>query len=384
MHKRIWAGLLGLAWAAGVAGQAVPSGTGLVAYWTLNDTNSTALDTAGAAPTNDGTYMGTTLPTTSSTVPQAFGLAHPPGNTASRVFTQGTSGQRVEVPNAADLNLTGDFTLAAWVRPTGAQTNQMGILEKWADNPGGINGSFLRLSSTMVPRISTGNGTTQVGLDSGGGPLTANVWSHVAFSFEAGSGTMRLYVNGGAPSMQTGAPVPTANTSVLHIGVDYGANRFNGNIDDVRIYSRRLDTAEIGVLANGLATPVISSLTPGPGTVDVAWAAVPNATSYLINQGPTTNGPWTPAGTSTTTSFTDFSVTNPNQYFYQVIAVSLIQSNPSASLGPVVPQSLVPRTKDHEEGLFDDNCACGSSIVRPLPLAALVLAVLPLLLRRRS
>ena len=380
MQKRIgWLGL-GLVWAGMVVGQAVPPSTGLVAYWTLNEpSGTTAADTAGSGTLNTGTYMGTTLPTTSASVPQPSGTAHPPGNTASRVFTQGTSGQRVEVAHAADITPTGSFSVAAWVNPAGAQTEHMGVVEKHSGGP--VSGFFLRLNPTMTPRIAVGNGTAQPELGAAG-PLTAGAWSHLAATYDAGTQTLRLYVNAGTPVSMTGVAPPAANTAALHIGADYGVNRFSGNIDDVRLYDRRLSDTEVAVLANGLATPVIGALVPGPGTVDVSWAAVPNATSYNVFQGPAANGPWTLVGSPTGTSFTDPTVTNPNQYFYQVVAVSLIESNPSTAMGPVVPQSLIPRTKDHEEGLQDGKCACGSTIAGPFPWAGL-LAVLPLLLRRR-
>lgn len=372
MRRRvIGLALLGLAGsAAGLSAQEVPPSTGLVAYWTLNDPgNPAALETSGSAPQNDGTYAGTALPTTSPLVPQAFGLAHPPGNTASRVFTQATNGQRVQVPHASDLAPTGSFSVAVWVRPAGAQTENQGVVEKH----GAGGGFFLRMSPTMVPRIAIANGSTTPELGAGAA-LAANVWSHLAATYDSGTQTLRLYVNGGAPVSSTGIAPPGANTAALHIGNDYGINRFAGNIDDVRLYNRPLGATEVAVLAGGLAAPVISSATPGPGLVDLAWGAVPNAMSYRVFQGPTASGPWTQVGTATGTTFTDTSVLNPNPYFYQVVAVSLIVSNPSASFGPVVPQSLIPRTNDHQEGFVDDNCACGSTIPGgPAPWAALAL-----------
>ena len=377
---RNWAmGLvLGLAGSTGLSAQEVPPGTGLVAYWTLNDAgNPTAVETSGSPPQNDGTYSGTALPTTSALVPQAFGLAHPPGNTASRVFTQATSGQRVQVPDASDLSPTGSFSVTAWVRPAGAQTEHQGVVEKHS----GGSGFFLRMSPTMVPRIAIANGSSTPELGAGAA-LTANAWSHLAATYDGGTQTLRLYVNGGAPAVATGIAPPAANTAALHIGNDYGVNRFAGNIDDVRLYSRPLSATEVTVLASGLATPVISSATPGPGMIDLAWGAVPNATSYRVFQGPTSTGPWTQVGTPTGTTFTDTTVLNPNPYFYQVVAVSVIVSNPSASFGPVVPQSLIPRTNDHEEGFVDDNCACGSTIPGgPAPWA--VLGLLLAFRRRR-
>ena len=69
---------------------------------------------------------------------------------------------------------------------------------------------------------------------------------------------------------------------------------------------------------------------------------------------------------------------------YAVTAVSVVESAPTAVVqGSSL--SLVPRTNDHTEGLFEDKCACGTSIPAGVPpglALALGLLGLFLLLRR--
>jgi hypothetical protein len=67
-----------------------------------------------------------------------------------------------------------------------------------------------------------------------------------------------------------------------------------------------------------------------------------------------------------------------------VTAVSVAESGTQTS-NSAVPILPVPRTEGHEEGLFDDNCACGSTISAPFAAVSIaLLAALALLGSRRS
>jgi hypothetical protein len=72
---------------------------------------------------------------------------------------------------------------------------------------------------------------------------------HVAATFDGSTAT--IYVNGQPDaSRNLGAVTIGSNTSALHIGALLGgSNRFNGAIDDLRLYSRVLRAAEIASLA---------------------------------------------------------------------------------------------------------------------------------------
>jgi len=74
--------------------------------------------------------------------------------------------------------------------------------------------------------------------------LPINTWPHLAATYDGA--TMRLYVNGVQVSSraQTGAIVTSTNP--LQIGGDsiYG-QYFTGRIDEVRVYNRALNVAQI-------------------------------------------------------------------------------------------------------------------------------------------
>jgi hypothetical protein len=83
------------------------------------------------------------------------------------------------------------------------------------------------------------------------GALLANKWYHIAAMFDDTSDKYALYVNGAlyASGTQTFTPQTSAT---LSFGTRTGSTEYyNGTLDDVRIYNRRLSLAEIADEYNG-------------------------------------------------------------------------------------------------------------------------------------
>jgi uncharacterized protein (TIGR03382 family) len=342
-----------------------------------NDQSGNNLD--GALQT--GTQFSTTVP------------AVPTGNPASlEIPNAATSPGRVVVNHDPSLAITGAFTLAAWIRPTANTANQMGIIEKW-DYPSSINGYFLRLHRAAGPPVyhyagfSVGSGTGQYGIGEYNTAVPLNQWTHLAAVYD-GNGGMTLYRNGNPVATGT-APVgqrPGASTAPLHVGSDYGGNRFQGQLDEVRVFNIALSAPQIGVLVNGMAAPTLTSLvSPAGFTLVVTWTSVPGATSYTILRG-TAAGALSPLATvgPLETSYTDTTVAYPTRYYYAVVANGIMSSGRSNELNEV-PIPDLPRFNDHEEGFKDRNCGCGTAAAPGSGLAALaVSAALAWLLARRA
>jgi hypothetical protein len=368
-------------------GLAVPN---LVSYWPLDETSGTAaVDAAGA---NDGTHMGNTLPTISATVAPV-----PVGNQRSVLFDATIVNQRIEVPDNNTLDITGPLTLACWARVTANTVNQMGLIEHWSGTDGTINGYFLRLgyrldAGTMTdqqePKFAIGNGTTQPEAVAMGTYVPLNTWFHIAGVFDGTN--LQVYLD--AASLATtaaGGVSPTIAASPLHLGVDYGANRLNGHIDDPRIYNRALSTNEINVLMTGQPPVTGFGAVAGPGSATLNWtepAAVANVTVTYTIQRSTDNLNWTTITTGLpygTTSYVAGGLVPGQNYYFRIFVITVMESVP-ASAGPVVPTVRVP--SDNDEGLWGDKCSCGSSIpVAPGALfgAAAIASILLLALRRR-
>ncbi|HKA00766.1 MAG TPA: LamG-like jellyroll fold domain-containing protein, partial [Candidatus Solibacter sp.] len=159
----------------------------------------------------------------------------------------------VVIPRDDAMNVgIGDFTVSAWVHPKQLRTAGIVALgaSSWAqgwylDMPD--NKGALRIE-TAGPENQP-NGT----VSSPAGVIRANSWQHVAAVVRRGGDETRLYVNGypvekgriGAANLDN----PRMN---LHLGRIPGAQPFQGELDEVRIYHRALSEAEIqGLLQPG-------------------------------------------------------------------------------------------------------------------------------------
>jgi hypothetical protein len=143
---------------------------------------------------------------------------------------------------------TGNFSVAAWIRPT--QLRQGGIVclgrYSWThgwyfDMPN--NQGVLRIETVSPGNKSNGTVASRPGV------IRVNTWQHVAAVVRRGTNKTNLYVNGYLVANGTVAPTNLDNPTVkLHLGRIEGSKLFKGAIDDVRIYRRALDISEIKAL----------------------------------------------------------------------------------------------------------------------------------------
>lgn len=386
MRTAIWGFLLaGLVGGLASSGSASPhrafqAVSNLEAYWPFEEsTGITANDLSGNGHT--GTHSGGVMIDAVNFAPQ------PNFNNLRSITVDGSTGG-VNVANAASLDFTSGpgFTLAAWVRPTSAPNHQMGILEKFSDpGTGFIDGYFLRLGTVGSPatghylKFNIGDGAAQNEAAEPGVPLPMNSWTHVAGVFDGSS--MQIYKNGVLSGYSSLSGPPSAGATGLNIGGDT-PHVFAGNIDEARIYNRPLTATEIGLLHDGQPAPTGLAAAPGPAQITVSWTAPANATGYRVYRSLTLGGTYSFLGSTTMTSYLDSSVANPTTYYYKVSALSVLESPPA---GPVsaVPDPTAPKTQS--TGGNDNlahRCGCSSAAPGWTALAAVLLALAGLALRR--
>jgi hypothetical protein len=170
------------------------------------------------------------------------------GRSGGAVSLNGTDGH-VRLPNGI-LAGVNDFTLAGWVR--------LGTVTTWSRifDIGSGTGAYLFLT----PRSSAG--TARFAITTGGagaeqqinGPaaLPANTWTHVAVTLSGNLGV--LYVNGTEVARNaniTARPGSLGSTAANYLGRSQYSNDpfLNGQLDDVRLYSRMLSATEVRTIA---------------------------------------------------------------------------------------------------------------------------------------
>src|SRR5690349_7979834 len=197
--------------------------TGLVGAYAFDEgTGTTVGDASGAG--NNGTITGATWT--------------PSGRNGGALSFNG-SNALVTIPNTASLQLSGAMTVEAWINPSTVTGAWRDIIYK-ANDIIYLEASSTNASSPVIGATFSGGASESYGT----GPLAANVWTHLAATYDGIA--LRLYVNGVQVSSAARTGTLSVSTNPVQIGGDslYG-QYFQGLIDDVRIYNVALTAAQV-------------------------------------------------------------------------------------------------------------------------------------------
>ena len=203
--------------------------TGLISSWTFNFSSPTAYDDISD---HDGTYMG------GCGVSTRLAGQPIPYNLALKCDGSGTNSY-VKIPhNSSVFNQTGDGSFEAWIylNATGHQP----VFQKGTSLAATTFGVGVSASNKLYLNVGGHN------YISGGTTFTTGKWYHVAVTWAGGANrTVRFYVNGNLDDTQTFNVAMPTNSNDAWIGRYYSTTRFNGYIDEVRIWDPRLTGNEI-------------------------------------------------------------------------------------------------------------------------------------------
>ena len=233
--------------------------------------------------------------------------------------------------NTFDNQITNSFTVTCWAKGWPGGWNPW--VSKYGENGKGWQ---LRTdgSAPTYPCFTIRNnsaGTVTLGVAAYGNPEDMasrsiaigndGKWHHYAGTFDAGSGTRSLYVDGELAAAETGnAPCNLTATNRLMLGARDGGssasssggygNYFTGYLYDVRIYNSAASQTQVRNLAALTPPSVASQMVNGKQLVLTwSWGTLLQATNLL--------GPWTPVQAaspytnSRTASQQFFRISNP-------------------------------------------------------------------------
>jgi hypothetical protein len=180
-------------------------------------------------------------------------------------FAQGKIGQAfrfdgvddyIRVPNHPSLNPASALTIEAWINSASTE-GARDIVAKWNDDTEEWSYIFkdhndsdklrIELSESIHNDLADLEGSTSI-------PL--GTWVHVATTYDAGEGTVRVYFNGmedASLAVGPGRLIDSSLTDLLIGAVFTGGGifeNFAGLIDEVTIYNRALSTEEIAAIFN--------------------------------------------------------------------------------------------------------------------------------------
>ena len=230
------------------------SDTGLVAYWPFDeDSGSTANDVVGG---HDGSLIGP--PTIGSTgVLGTTGYDFDGGN------------DYVTVPNdpALEMNNTNEVTVSMWVNKDTAQSGWIALLQHSDQSYN------LQFNNGNEPAFTIYDGGWNTAYS--GTPLTNGEWYHVAGTFDGS--TLTIYLNGVPQGTSNAAYISDGGSFDIGIGenLDATGRRFDGTIDEVRVYNRSLSPTEIERLAEGSSPN--DTTAEWNGTYTTGWESADNS-----------------------------------------------------------------------------------------------------------
>jgi hypothetical protein len=225
---------------------------GLVGLWLL-DEGKDKIVTDSSGNKNNGELVGT-----------ATWIKD--GKFNSSLKLNGTS-DSFKVPDAQSLHITDKITLMAWIRP--ALMNWGGIISKGDDIANHTDYSLWFNSGKVQmtfnwPELGVGAGGPNVGATT----VSLNNWSHFAGTWDGKQ--IKVYINGKLDGTFGWAGPIKDTIADLYIGVEPGGGDeyYGGEVDEVAIFHRALEDAEIQQLMNGFGK---SSMISQMGKLATAW-----------------------------------------------------------------------------------------------------------------
>ena len=152
--------------------------------------------------------------------------------------------------NPSISNFGGELSISAWVKVTGGEGAHRNIISKTS-----LPQSFALTASDVErfrPHVRSQNGTWY--FFDGNTPVEYNVWTHVAFSYSANEGEIRLYVNGQLDGSISVSGSVNNNNADLYIGHNVNGNgnagNFVGLVDELSLWDRAFSNDDIHSLMN--------------------------------------------------------------------------------------------------------------------------------------
>lgn len=206
-----------------------------VAYWPLGETSGpVAYDLIHG---NNGVYGGTYFLLTGGAPGAGFSNPHR--------FALFNGAGSVQIPRLIGST---NFSIVFWLR-----TGVSGGTPQWYNGQGLVDGEVSGTTgdfgvSLVGAKIGFGVGNPDTTLTSVKS-VNNSLWHQVAVTRDAGTGEMKIYIDGAFDSSIIGPTGVRTNPPALRLGsLQTGANYFNGSLSDVALYQQVLSPNQVGTI----------------------------------------------------------------------------------------------------------------------------------------
>ncbi|MBI5734051.1 MAG: DUF2341 domain-containing protein [Candidatus Kerfeldbacteria bacterium] len=214
-------------------------------YMYFGNSSSTLASQANPTSVWDSNYKavyhlpdGTTLSAADSTSNANNGTITTPTAASGQIGGAGnfTTGDKITKSSTASLNISGSFTLEAWVN----QTNLTGYHDVITKTNGTSDGNYYLETNGVNIDIGfyNGSGFTGFGSSGSGVSMSTGNWYHIVAVFDSTGNALKGYINGTQVINQSaGGATPQTNSASLSLGLGYIGENFLGKMDEARISS---------------------------------------------------------------------------------------------------------------------------------------------------
>ncbi|WP_188195971.1 LamG-like jellyroll fold domain-containing protein [Nonomuraea sp. SYSU D8015] len=211
-------------------------GTAPVAHWKLDEgTGTTAYDSSGnehhAALTDGPSWT--------------------PGRAEGAVSMNGGGARLIPRNGTGIIRTDRNFSVAAWVRLTD-KSDYRTILSQDGTHRSGFYLQYnLEADRWALTMTSADAASVTYHVARSQAPPQLGVWTHLAATFDAATGRIRLYVDG-RPQPETAVqttPWNASGTLIIGRALNF-TNKWAGDTDDIRVYDRVVYDKEIAALSN--------------------------------------------------------------------------------------------------------------------------------------
>ena len=196
------------------------------------------------------------------------------GKFGKAIEVLGNGENAVVVPHTDSLVIEGEITMMAWLNPTGLHIEHNQWLDKACHNGGENNGyaMWINQDGSIGGRVGSDQGRqTFMAAEK---PVELGEWQHVAFTYDGNA--WAIYLNSELVKKEDkGFKLEGTNEFDISIGCPQQQETarslyyFNGAIDEVAVFNRALDEAEIKRFMNNPPSAVVSA----KGKLATTWAS---------------------------------------------------------------------------------------------------------------
>ena len=219
---------------------------GLVNYWKLDEASGTRIDSVGS----NNLVNGTSVPTTAGLIGNAVNFS----SVSTGIYTQNN------VPFPPNSSTDGSFSISLWckssiwgnyhalvyIRDINISGNSSYKAMIWVQTSGSNATAALRIYDANNVEYQTPN------VFDGTAALIVNSWNHVVTTYNNTTKEAVVYINNVGKSRTFNiVSIRDTNTDTIGIGgSNFTFNNFNGQIDEVGIWDKALNAAEVNNLYN--------------------------------------------------------------------------------------------------------------------------------------